>query len=629
MKTLKKSIVILIGIAVVVAMYLFYAYPYLITEKTPFTDITFKNKKVFVEIDAKKYELLSAEDESIEKIQNFAKKKYADKWQHRISDDYILLMKDMGHWTFFSTNLQLKDAQGNRIEKSVSLSEENRARKRQKVMSRQKIQRKHTIQIPDSLKYITQRVDGYQPKKNVQKSKKGVFEYNLALPMDSWIPEELAIADLENLEYQLTNTYSYADLKEVNYPLVIDAIIADLQNGISKRDLGIQVKRLLGLFGDGHTRVSRSRLKIDSLFLPFKIKKIDGKYYAVSKGKLFNKKQPEILSIDGFSIPILQEKAGEMATQGSPQLYEDGSLTYISYYGFLQKQLNLKNNIPKIQFTNGKDTTTINVALVDKKEMRKLLPRKKSEHKLLANNIGYIYLHKMEKKEDYLKWLQNTMEEFKNTNALIIDIRGNGGGSRKPIYTLLPYFITSPKVINVNALRINKDLDPNINEPIGRLEKRMAYPEKSTHWTAEERKAITDFKTNFTPEWKFDKNKFSKWHYSVVSPNNTPYNKPVYVLMDSGNFSASDIFLAAFKGTKNITLIGEKSGGGSGFTSVKFLENSGLMYLLSRMASFQPNGKLYDGNGVTPNIEIKQTVETIEKDVVLEETINRINKKLK
>ena len=59
--------------------------------------------------------MLSAEDQSIEKIQTFAKKKYADKWQHRISDDYILLMKDMGHWAFFSTNLQLKDEQGDSI----------------------------------------------------------------------------------------------------------------------------------------------------------------------------------------------------------------------------------------------------------------------------------------------------------------------------------------------------------------------------------------------------------------------------------------------------------------------------------------------------------------------------------
>ena len=624
MNKLKKTALILLGVLIIVAMYLFYAYPYVITEKTPFTDITFKNNKVFVEIDAKKYELLGAEDQSIEKIQTFAKKKYADKWQHRISDDYILLMKDMGHWAFFSTNLQLKDAQGNRIEKSVSLSEENRVTKRQNVMSRQKVHRKYTTQIPDLLKYITQRIDGYQPKENTQKPIKGLFEYNFQLPMNSWIPKDFAIEDLEVFEYQLKNTYSYANLKGVDYTLAIDAIIADLQTGISKRDLGIQIKRLLALFGDGHSRISRSSLKIDSLFLPFEIQEIDEKHIAVAKNKIFNKDYPEILNIDGFSITSLQAKAGEMVAKGSPQLYELGSLTYLSYYGFLQNQLNIKNSIPKIQFTNGKDTITTKVSLIGKKQRRELADHKESHHKLLANNIGYIYLHKMEEKEEYLKWLKNTMEEFKSTKALIIDIRGNGGGSRKPIYTLLPYFITSPKVININALRINKNLDPNIDEPIGELEKRMAYPEKSTHWTVQEHKAITDFKNSFNPEWKFDRNKFSKWHYSVVSPNNKYYNKPVFVIMDGGNFSASDIFLAAFKDSKNITLIGQKSSGGSGFTAINFLENSGILYLLSRMASFQPNGRLYDGNGVIPDIEIKEKLNNIGKDIALKEAIQMI-----
>ena len=625
MKKTKKIGLVILAILLIVGIYLFYTYPYMITEKTAFSSIKFENKKVFVEIDNKIYEWISAEDESIEKIQNFAKKQYAERWQHRISGDYILLMKDMGHWTFFSTNLQLKDEQGIIIEKSFPLSEENRVKTRQNEIENRRIDRKHTTQIPDSLKYITQRVDGYQPKKNAQKPIKYIFEHNIQLPTNSWIPEDLAIADLESLEYNIKNSYSYANLKGVNYPLAIDAIIADLQTGISKRDLGIQVKRLLALFGDGHSRVSRSKLKIDSLFLPFQIRKIEGKYIAVAKNKIFNKEYPEMVSIDGFSMNTLQEKAGEMAAKGSPQFYENGSLTYLSYYGFLQKQLNIKNSIPKILFTNGKDTITTDVALVGRTEKGKLSIRKKSHHKLLTDNIGYIYLHKMDKKKDYQKWLQKAMDEFKNTEGIIIDIRGNGGGSRKPTYTLLPYFITSPKVINANALRINKELDPEINEPIGGLAARMAYPEKSTHWTTEERKAIADFKNNFNPEWKLNKNKFSKWHYSVVSPNNNYYNNPVFVLMDSENFSASDIFLAAFKGSKNITLIGQKSGGGSGFTRVNFFENSGLMYLLSSMASFQPNGQLYDGNGVNPDIEIKETIENIGKDIVLERTVKMIN----
>jgi len=383
MKKIKLIGPIILGTAFIVGMYFLYTYPYKITEKTPFSNIKFENQKVFVDINNTWYEWLYAENESIEEIQNFAKKKYADKWQHRISDDYILLMKDMGHWAFFSTSLQLKDPKGNSIEKSFPLSKENRALCKQNKRKQERIQRVHTSQIPDSLKYIAQRFDGYLPIENSKTIQNDLLDFNYILPMNSWVPKDLAIADLENFEYQLKNTYSYADLKGVDYPLLIDAIIEDLQDGITKRDLGIQIKRLLAFFGDGHTRVSRSMLKVDSLFLPFRIRKIEDKYIAVTKDKLYDSNYPEIVSIDGLTIESLKEKAGEMVAKGSSQFYESNSLSYLTYYGFLQQQLNIKNTAPKIQLANGKDTIVKEIKLLGKKELSKIYSRKESQqHRL-------------------------------------------------------------------------------------------------------------------------------------------------------------------------------------------------------------------------------------------------------
>jgi C-terminal processing protease CtpA/Prc len=79
----------------------------------------------------------------------------------------------------------------------------------------------------------------------------------------------------------------------------------------------------------------------------------------------------------------------------------------------------------------------------------------------------------------------------------------------------------------------------------------------------------------------------------------------VVMLMNSGNFSACDIFLGAFKGWKNVTLMGRPSGGGSGCAQEYRLSNSGIRIYLSRMASFQPSGELYDGNGVQPDIVVE------------------------
>jgi hypothetical protein len=112
----------------------------------------------------------------------------------------------------------------------------------------------------------------------------------------------------------LRRHYAYADLKGVDYPLAIDTIIDDLGNGITKRDLGFQIKRLLALFGDGHTRVPMSVLKTPSLILPFEVKKVDGIYYALdkkSKTGLLNDDYPQLVSIDGIGIEDLHQVMDE------------------------------------------------------------------------------------------------------------------------------------------------------------------------------------------------------------------------------------------------------------------------------------------------------------------------------
>ena len=76
------------------------------------------------------------------------------------------------------------------------------------------------------------------------------------------------------------------------------------------------------------------------------------------------------------------------------------------------------------------------------------------------------------------------------------------------------------------------------------------------------------------------------------------YQQPVVVLSNPASFSATDGFLSAFADLPQVTLMGQASGGGSGATKRLRLPNSGIEIALSSMASFRPNGKLYDTNGV-------------------------------
>jgi hypothetical protein len=207
---------------------------------------------------------------------------------------------------------------------------------------------------------------------------------------------------------------------------------------------------------------------------------------------------------------------------------------------------------------------------------------------------------------EFIDDIIEAMGRFAKTDGLIIDIRTNGGGRRAPLHVLLPFFMAEndlPRIVNVAKYRLGIE---NIKED---FEARYLYPASSTHFSEAERDIIRRFSNTFQPEWTPPQEQFSKWHYFVISPCSEKryyhYDKPVVILMDRWNFSACDIFLGAFKGLKNVRLMGQPSGGGSGCYQVYRLRNSKIRIHLSSMASFQPNGKLYDGNGIQPDVSIE------------------------
>lgn len=117
----------------------------------------------------------------------------------------------------------------------------------------------------------------------------------------------------------------------------------------------------------------------------------------------------------------------------------------------------------------------------------------------------------------------------------------------------------------------------------------------------------------FTPTWDYSVDDFLPQRFgAVLSPADPSRNigdRPVVVLMDEGSFSATDLFLGAMSLAPNVTLMGVPSAGGSGRSREFVLPNTRLTVILSTMASFRPDGRLYDGVGITPNIMVPRTVE--------------------
>ena len=79
---------------------------------------------------------------------------------------------------------------------------------------------------------------------------------------------------------------------------------------------------------------------------------------------------------------------------------------------------------------------------------------------------------------------------------------------------------------------------------------------------------------------------------------------PVIVLQDAGCFSATDIFLAGMRELPGVLTLGQTSSGGSARSRWHRLERTGLEFCCASMASWQPTGEFFDGNGVKPDVEV-------------------------
>ena len=223
------------------------------------------------------------------------------------------------------------------------------------------------------------------------------------------------------------------------------------------------------------------------------------------------------------------------------------------------------------------------------------------------------------------------MKSAPKTKDTSTAVRGNGGDSSAPQRPLFPYFMKPdepPAVTSVAALRLRKGDDPR--NPNGFLGNRWLYPAAWDAWTTAERSAIDALARRFDPEWKPPDSQFSDWHYFVLNRDLNSkayhYDKPVVVLMDNDCFSATDIFLAAMKGRAGIKLVGEPSSGGSGRAAGVPLRGAGIEVMLSTMASFRTDGKLFDTRGVDPDDVMTPQLEDVLglKDSILDRVAARL-----
>jgi hypothetical protein len=456
-----------------------------------------------------------------------------------------------------------------------------------------RVERAHRKDIPATYQFLTKKV-------------------LLPLATDKPLTRQEACDDLDELEWLLENRYAYLHLRDVDYRAVLDAIRASAAEGTRRSILALQIAKLLCLFGDGHSSVADPRP--DDMcpgFLPFLIEEVDGRLVALKadRSDFVDSRCPFLLALDGLAVSEWLAAASALSPKGSPPLAQQQTQRNLRHIGWLRAELDRPAS-PTVTVTLESQDLQLNHRL--QLDLARENPPDSAIVTVVADlpdSIGYLrFPPTMQEDAKFLVWLDDAMEKVRKTRGLIIDIRGHGGDSRAPLMALLPYFLNPsgpPRVINVATPRARTA------ESLAILKGRQLYPYERRGWTVAERRALQDFRGTFQPAWS-PPDVQPRWYYCVVSPAAGPpqyhYPGPVVILMDAADFGEADIFLGAFQGLPNVTLLGTPSGGGSGGCCDYRLHHSDIQVRLASMISYRPTGELYDGACIQPDVPVKPTL---------------------
>lgn len=423
-----------------------------------------------------------------------------------------------------------------------------------------------------------------------------------------YVTREQAIEDISELVARLEDQFAYLHLRGVNWREKFDAISQSLPERVMTGTLAKDLHRVMVLFGDGHARIKSKHMRRPRLYPPFMVDHSNAGFIAIraDRSGFFDDEHPFILAIDGKPIDEWLQAVRPRGRGGSEQWVRYISLMLLQHLELLREDLQMPQS-DTIQCTlasNASNSKTVEVTfqMTNDSPLDEYFLWPRRDTGILNGNIGYLRIPLMD--HDAVPNLQKAMEEFRDTQGLIVDVRGNGGGSRSLLLALAGYLIGSddqPWVGNTAKYKLSDRFDHD------HLEVRYMYRGDDERWTDDQRVVINAFAQRFEPEWEPVGN-FSAWHYLLLDKTHHKseyfYDKPIIVLCNAGCFSATDIFLGALAVHPRVSLMGSPSGGGSARSQRFDLTHSDINVKCASMASFRPDGRLYDGRGVEVDVEI-------------------------
>lgn len=196
-----------------------------------------------------------------------------------------------------------------------------------------------------------------------------------------------------------------------------------------------------------------------------------------------------------------------------------------------------------------------NINIIDKYLSNDYSTASSMKYKILEDNVGYIYYGSFSNDASN-SGLNQILNRLAICNGIILDVRNNGGGSLSNVDRIASHFFNERTLVGYISHKIGE--------------------------------GHNDFSELF-PKY-------------IESSNQIRYQKQLYILTNRGCYSATNEFVSTMKYAPRVTVVGDRTGGGSGFPFSSELPN-GWSVRFSTSPTFNAE-KEHIEFGVEPDIKL-------------------------
>ncbi|MEO0733244.1 MAG: S41 family peptidase [Bacteroidota bacterium] len=448
----------------------------------------------------------------------------------------------------------------------------------------------------------------------------------ISLPANQLLSVDAAQEDVHILQKHLRAIHG--GLYTYRTPTAVDSFFQDatsrMEDSLRVLDLYRLVGNLPAFIGDAHTSVRLPEafytyLDTEMRLLPLGVRHLSGRLYLT-----INLSADSTIPLGSEILRINGQKTTELFQSLLPYFERDGknenlparelSSLFMDYYGFLYEE---------------PDTFTLQLKLGNGAEKQVVLPAEKwpvLEKRVAAywaeRNVGKSpqlplgftvtdgagYLRVSTFNPGKLRRAKQSSGSFfrkvftqlreKKIDQLVIDLRGNGGGSDIEVITLLRYLLPSPfqlyDELSVASLTVpDHQYYPTDNLRKAEKAARKVYVPVGDRFLDQKSPAVR-----------------------ITEPEQEVFRGKIYVLIDERTASAAGDFCGALQHRGRATFVGRETGGnanvnGGGFRPTLVLPNSGLRVDIPTLRYRIRNQVNNHGFGVRPDHQVQYTVTDI------------------